>query len=76
MVVAHAYDGSQRLEAIVKAGVRRARRQRAAARAALLERVGSGGAAALTEAAREMRALLASVGLAGASGSEAADAVF
>lgn len=50
VVVAHAYDGSQRLEAIVKAGVRRARRQRAAARAALLERVGSVGAAALTEA--------------------------
>jgi gamma-glutamyltranspeptidase/glutathione hydrolase len=47
--VAHAYDGSQRLDAIVKAGVRRARRRRASARAALLERVGAVGAAALTE---------------------------
>jgi hypothetical protein len=50
-LVAHAYDGSQKLGGIVKAGVRQAKRGGAESRAALLTRVRSVGAAALTEAA-------------------------
>jgi hypothetical protein len=50
VLVAHAYDGSQKLGGIIKAGTRQARRSGADSRAALLSRVRAAGAAALTEA--------------------------
>jgi len=50
-LVAHAYDGSQRLGTILKPGISRAQRSGADARAGLLKRIRSAGAGALTEAA-------------------------
>ncbi len=49
-LVAHAYDGSQRLGTILKPGISRAQRSGAEARASLLKRIRSAGAGALTEA--------------------------
>lgn len=49
-LVAHAYDGGQRLASILKSGVARARQTGADARAELLSRVRAGGVGALTEA--------------------------
>ncbi len=49
-LVAHAYDGSQRLGTILKPGISRAQRSGADARAALLKRIRSAGATALSEA--------------------------
>lgn len=48
-LVAHAYDGGQKLASIVKPGVQRAKQSGADARAELLTRVRSAGAAALAD---------------------------
>ncbi len=48
-LVAHAYDGSQKLGSVLKPGIRQATRSGADSRAALLGRIRAVGAAALTE---------------------------
>jgi len=56
-LVAHAYDGSQKLGSVLKPGIRQAKRSGADSRAALLGRIRAVGAAALTEG-EFVRALL------------------
>jgi hypothetical protein len=51
VLVAHAYDASQRLSSIMKAGISRAERSGAEGRADLLRRIRSVGAGAMSEAA-------------------------
>jgi hypothetical protein len=48
-LVAHAYDGSQKLGSIMRTGIARAERSGAAERAALLKRIRSAGAGAFSE---------------------------
>jgi hypothetical protein len=51
LLVAHAYDGSQRLTSIMKSGISRAERSGAEGRADLLRRIRAVGAGAMAEAA-------------------------
>jgi gamma-glutamyltranspeptidase/glutathione hydrolase len=49
LLVAHAYDGSQKLASIMRPGITRAERSGAETRAALLRRIRAAGAGAMTE---------------------------